>query len=135
MCREDLPAPYNAIESASYGAAPAPVGKLRAARLRLAFGLALVCNPPETVEGERACSPACACLGADLISRIVRMLRIVKPLTDATISIAVAEFKAESVKFDGPRAISKWGRVAEWDVSQVVSMRELFRDCLSFNQP
>ena len=48
------------------------------------------------------------------------------PMTDESIRRAVAEFKAESADFASPRAEAKWGRIADWDVSGVRSMRNMF---------
>ena len=47
-------------------------------------------------------------------------------MTDESIRRAVAEFKAESADFASPRAEAEWGRIADWDVSGVRSMRRLF---------
>ena len=124
--------------------APPPLGKLSAAQCRLAFGLVLACEHAATGGGgsgdgavtrsrSREACPA-ACLPGDVVARLVCLLRTVAPLTDETIRTAVAEFGAESANFDSPRAAAKWGRVADWDVSKVVSMRQLFYSWSQFDQ-
>ena len=48
-------------------------------------------------------------------------------MTDESIRRAVEEFRAESADFASPRAEAEWGRIADWDVSGVRSMRALFQ--------
>ena len=47
---------------------------------------------------------------------------------------AVKEFRAESAFFKSPAAEEKWGRIADWDVSQVTGMCGLFFEMKEFNQ-
>ena len=54
-------------------------------------------------------------------------------MTNETIKAAVKEFAAESAEFNSPQAEAKWGRIADWDVSEVSSMYELFEDHRKFN--
>ena len=42
--------------------------------------------------------------------------------TNTRIRKAMAEFKAESSDFNSPQAEDKWGRMADWDVSEVTTM-------------
>ena len=99
-------------------AAAAPRGRARAAplsgpsaaRCRLAFGMALACEPPGAGGGggrevRGACPPAY--LDVDVMPRLLRTLRTVAPLTDESICEAVADFRAESVHFDGPVATAR----------------------------
>ena len=104
---------------------PAPLGKLAAARCRLAFSLALAwepCCPSGGGGDDMACPPAC--LDVDVMPRLLRTLRTVAPLTDESIRTAVAEFRSESADFNSPVATARWGHVADWDVSKVVSMQQ-----------
>ena len=55
-------------------------------------------------------------------------------MTNESIKQAVREFKEESADFKSPKAEAKWGRVSDWDVSQVTSMYELFEDAREFNE-
>ena len=114
----------------------APLSKLKAARCRLAFGLALACEPPTPGSGGGDVLGACppAYLDVDVMPRLLRSLRTVAPLTDESIRVAVDMFKAESRDFDSPVAAARWGRVADWDVSSVVSMTRLFEGAAAFDQ-
>ena len=47
-------------------------------------------------------------------------------LTNESIRQAVKEFFEESEDFCSPKAEAKWGPIAEWDVSQVTTMWQLF---------
>ena len=112
-----------------------PIGKLAAARCRLAFGLALT---------QSAVPFACptAYLDMDVLPRVLRSLSTVTPMTDKSIRAAVAAFAEESrdirrgripaafgMEQSGTRtwahcswahcgrAMSTWGLVGEWDVS------------------
>ena len=48
------------------------------------------------------------------------------PMTNESIMQAVEEFKAESADFKSPNAEAKWGRVSDWDVSQVRDFSHVF---------
>ena len=54
-------------------------------------------------------------------------------MSNESIREAVAEFAAESEDFNSPNAEAKWGRIADWNVSEVASMKELFRNQKKFN--
>ena len=114
----------------------APLSKLSAARCRLAFGLALACEPPAPGSGGGDVLGACppAYLDVDVMPRLLRSLRTVAPLTDESIRVAVDMFKAESRDFDSPVAAARWGRVADWDVSSVVSITRVFEGAAAFDQ-
>ena len=59
-------------------------------------------------------------------------------LTDESIKEAVEEFRFKSSRAEQEEARgaaeAKWGRVADWDVSGVTSMQELFRDAQEFSE-
>ena len=54
--------------------------------------------------------------------RIASLMAASVPKTNKSIRRAVAEFKAESRDFNSPKAESKWGPLADWDVSNVTNM-------------
>ena len=55
------------------------------------------------------------------------------PMSNESIREAVKEFAAESEDFNSPNAEAKWGRIADWNVSEVTSMKELFEIRNKFN--
>ena len=55
-------------------------------------------------------------------------------MTNESIRRAVREFSRESATFDSPRAVERWGRVADWDVSAVTDMKELFKGQRGFHE-
>jgi len=54
------------------------------------------------------------------------------PMTNETIRDAVKSFNKDY--FKSPRAEAKWGRIADWNVSQVTDMGWLFRNMRQFNE-
>jgi len=52
---------------------------------------------------------------------------------NSTIREAVAAFKTESPDFNSPEAVAIYGPISKWDVSGVLSMSELFKDCTEFD--
>jgi surface protein len=86
-------------------------------------------------DGAPATAPLAASTDVDRRRAEARARQGQRPkMTNESIKQAVGEFKRESAVFHSPRAQERWGRVADWDVSEVRDMRELFKGAEQFNE-